>query len=279
MVIVDDCGNVVTSGSAGNTFSSGDRPIDLVPLGDGRWRAVWVPRTDAGYTAINIAATDTAQTIGSGQTPPLRGYVQDRINAPLLSVAQAVVTVDGQPQLAVAPGSWIRIRGSGFADSPAQATGIPQPQLGKTAASIGGFSLQLQSVTPTEILALVPSNIAVNTSLPLIVANGDRQSAPESVLVAQSWPVIHTASMEVASGERFLTVELSGVGAVHEGRPRVPVAIRVGNSESRVDSLVADPIRPGVYRVRLRIESDVREVTSIEAATPSARTSRARVTR
>jgi hypothetical protein len=274
IVVVDDCGNAVTSGTTGSTFSTGDRPLDLVSLGDGRWQATWVPRGDQGYTSVNVAATDTAQSIASGTSVPLSGFVQNSINAPVLSIAGAVTTLDGQPQLALAPGSYIRIRGTRLADNAAQVSDVPQPQVGNTTVSVGGLPLLLQSVAPGEIVALVPGNIPVNTSLPLVVANGSYLSAPEQVLVAQSWPVVETASLVGGA----LVLEVTGVGAMDGERPRAPFAVEIGGKRVRVERLSADPARAGVYWVRVPVGSEDWNGATVEVVGATARTSRTQVT-
>jgi hypothetical protein len=278
IVVVDDCGNAVTSGTAGSTFSTGDRPLNLVSLGDGRWRATWVPRGNQGYTSVNVVATDTAQSIAMGQAPALSGFVQNSINAPVLSIAGAVTTLDGQPQLALAPGSWIQITGTRLADSAVQVSGVPQPEVGNTTVSVGGLPLLLQSVAPGEIVALVPGNIPVNTSLPMVVANGSYLSAPEQVLVAQSWPVVESASIEGSGLARSLVLEVTGVGAMDGERPRAPFAVEIGGQRVRLERLSADPSRPGVYRARLPMGSEDWQGATVEVVGGTARTSRRKVT-
>jgi hypothetical protein len=277
IVVVDDCGNVVTSGSAGSTFSTGDRPLNLLSLGDGRWRATWVPRADQGYTSVNVVATDTAQSIASGAAAPVSGFVQNSINAPVLNIAGAITTLDGQLQLALAPGSWIQISGARLADSAAQVSDVPQPQVGNTTVSVGGLPLLLQSVAPGEIVALVPGNIPVNTSLPLVVANGSYLSAPEQVLVAQSWPVVESASLVGEGSARSLALEVTGVGAMDGERPRAPFAVEIGGKRVRVERLSADPSRPGRYRALLPMGNEDWNGATVEVVGATARTSRTRV--
>jgi hypothetical protein len=277
IVVVDDCGNAVTSGTTGSTFSTGDRPLNLLSLGDGRWRATWVPRGDQGYTSVNVVATDPARSIANGQGAPVTGFVQNSINAPVLSIAAAVTTLDGQPQLALAPGSYIRISGTRLADSAAQVSDVPQPQVGNTTVSVGGLPLLLQSVAPGEIVALVPGNIQVNTSLPLVVANGSYLSAPEQVLVAQSWPVVQSASLVGEGSARSLVLEVTGVGAMDGERPRAPFAVEIGGRRVPVERLSVDSLRAGVYWARMPMGSEDWRGATLELVGATARTSRARV--
>jgi hypothetical protein len=195
----------------------------------------------------------------------------------VLSIAAAVTTLDGQPQLALAPGSYIRISGTRLADSAAQVSDVPQPQVGNTTVSVGGLPLLLQSVAPGEIVALVPGNIQVNTSLPLVVANGSYLSAPEQVLVAQSWPVVQSASLVGEGSARSLVLEVTGVGAMDGERPRAPFAVEIGGRRVPVERLSVDSLRAGVYWARMPMGSEDWRGATLELVGATARTSRARV--
>lgn len=116
-------------------------------------------------------------------------------NGPVLLAGQPIVDLNGQPQLAVAPGSWIKILGSQLAQSALQADSSNLPtKLGTTSVSLGGKALQLQSVSPAEIVAQVPGDVPTKTLLPLVVAQGEYLSAPEAVLVADTPVTGHAAS-------------------------------------------------------------------------------------
>src|SRR5262249_52983729 len=41
--VVDDCGNFLNQGSVVASFSNGDPPLSMLPLGAGRWTATWLP--------------------------------------------------------------------------------------------------------------------------------------------------------------------------------------------------------------------------------------------
>jgi hypothetical protein len=150
--------------------------------------------------------------------------------------------------------------------------------VGNTTVSVGGVPLLLQSVAPGGIVALVPGNIPVNTSLPLVVANGSYLSAPEQVLVAQSWPVVQSASLEGEGPARSLVLEVTGVGAMDGERARAPFAVEIGGKRVRVERLSVDPARVGVYRVRLPMGSEDWAGATVEVVGATARTSRKRVT-
>src|SRR5205814_7191174 len=74
--VVDDCGSPLGTGSVVATFSSGDPPLTMVSLKDGRWTGTWQPRV-AGAAQVTITLTaeqpgtsirGTAQLVGGLQS-------------------------------------------------------------------------------------------------------------------------------------------------------------------------------------------------------------------
>jgi hypothetical protein len=239
MVIVDNCGAPLVNGSAAGTLSNGDRPYDLAPLGSGRWQATWIARQPGNdAVAVNITAADSAQNLEPGRAP-VTGFIQGSLRAPVLQTRDPIVAADGlQPQLAVAPGSLIRIRGRQLANESLQASGDGQTELGSARVLLGSRPLLLRAVSPEQIVALVPAGVPVNTRLPLVVFNGAVSSAPEPVIVARSWPLV-LSSVDLGHGRVML--EVSGVGE--------------DLSELRASGAIiesAAQLRPGVHRIVLR---------------------------
>src|SRR5216684_311451 len=65
ITVVDDCGTPMTSGNVVASFSSGDPPLSLTSLRDGRWSATWQPRA----SSAQVTVTGKAQQV----SPPLEG--------------------------------------------------------------------------------------------------------------------------------------------------------------------------------------------------------------
>ena len=254
LVVIDDCGSLVLSGSLGSTFSNSDRPFDLLPLGDGRWRATWVPRkNDQGLVTVNVLAADPAQNF-SNSTPPLNGFLQGRVSGPVLQSDVPIATPGGSPQLAVASGSMIHIKGNQLSDSKrvADPNQDPPAVLGSTSVQLGSTPLMLQSVAPDEIVAVVPNGVPVNTRLPLVVNQGLFLSAPEQVLVAPAWPVVMNALTTTSEGANAVLLDVTGIQGVLDGTVD-GFQIWIGGSEAIVESISADSKQPGVYHVRATV--------------------------
>lgn len=238
VVIVDDCGNAVTDASVAASFSNQDRSFDLRSLGDGRWVADWVPRqtADRGVVTVNIFAADSTLRVAPSRAIPLNGSVRDSLNAPVLSSDQPILAPNGAAQYAVSPGSRIRIRGSKLAD-PNSVTQV----------WLGDFALQVESATATEVIAVVPPDVPVNTSLQLIIQRGDALSARETIPIAASWPIV-ISSRDLES--RTVEIEATGLGDVTRPGWRALVE----NRETIVESIQPDPDRAGVYKLRISVD-------------------------
>ena len=72
--VADDCGHALTTGAVMATFQNGDAPMQLIPLGDGRWTGTWVPSNPAPYGA-RITVWALAAT-GLYDTETLEGVIQ-----------------------------------------------------------------------------------------------------------------------------------------------------------------------------------------------------------
>jgi hypothetical protein len=52
ITVVDDCGTPMTTGNVVASFSSGDPPLSLASLRDGRWSATWQPRATSTQVTV-----------------------------------------------------------------------------------------------------------------------------------------------------------------------------------------------------------------------------------
>ncbi len=95
----------------------------------------------------------------------------------------------------VAPGTFVSIFGSGFTDSTSAIIAPAFPwlnELGGTSVTIGGESLPLYFVTAGQINAILPFDLAVDSSLQVVVTRNGAISAPQPVSLVSSQPGVFT---------------------------------------------------------------------------------------
>jgi hypothetical protein len=123
-----------------------------------------------------------------------------------------------------APGSLVAIFGANFTDSTTAivASGFPWPnQLGGTSVTIGGEPVPLYVVTSGQLVAALPFDLPVNTSLPIVVTRNTAVSAPQPVSIVSDQPGIFTQSQNGL-----------GVGAIEIFRPDGSYEGVAGNGNS-----------------------------------------------
>ncbi len=221
--IIDDCGNNVNRGAVVATFSTGDPPVVLNPLGAGQWAATWTPRNAGGTTLIGLQAVSQSG-ISGGFT--LSGSVAASTSTPIIGAGGIVNAASGAP--GVAPGGFISIYGVNFSSGLTVANTPFPPSLNKTEVFLGGQSLPIYFTSAQQIDAIVPYGIAPNSSQQLIIQTGDALSQPEPVTVAAAQPGVFT---ENQSG--------SGPGAILGQKPGgIPALNTAANPASAGDALL-----------------------------------------
>src|SRR5262249_27357923 len=125
VTVVDDCGNPMTSGSVVTSFSTGDEPVSLISLHDGRWSGTWTPRA----VSSAVIVTAVAQTVA----PVLQGSVSigggssANPGVPLINAGGVVSAASYGGRIPLAPGSMMSIFGSGLANGLTVAPSLPLP--------------------------------------------------------------------------------------------------------------------------------------------------------
>ena len=123
-------------------------------------------------------------TIGAAGTPP-----------PAVASGGVLSNASYSLQTPVAPGMLVSIFGSNLtaAGQLYEAGSYPlQTQMGGVTVTIGGELVPLYAVTPGQINAILPFDLPVNATLPLIVTYNNAVSAPEPVSLVASEPGIFT---------------------------------------------------------------------------------------
>ena len=183
VLVADDCGNPVTSGSVVASFSTGDAPLALRSLQNGSWGATWQSRIVSTQAQITIEASEG--------TPPIKGTTQisgglgaNQDPPPDVATGGVLNAASYTLNSPIAPGSLVSIFGTHLATQLAQATALPLPiDLNGTEVIAAGRNLPLVFVSENQINAMIPYDLPVNATHPLVVTRGGSISLPEPVSI------------------------------------------------------------------------------------------------
>jgi uncharacterized protein (TIGR03437 family) len=186
--ILDSCAQTMNAGAVVATFSNGDPPVALTPIGGGLWDGTWTPQTAATQAAITVQAAESDTVTGMLQ---LTGAVAANTSTPIAYAGGIVNAASGAAT--VAPGTFIAIYGADFGTTTSVASGYQFPALlGGTQVLLGGEALPLYFTSSGQIDAIVPYDIAANSMQQVIVLNGAASSQPQTVLVGAAQPGVFT---------------------------------------------------------------------------------------
>ena len=200
----------------------------------------------AGATGTTVTVTANPSGLAAGDY-----YGQIQVTSPnatsqiqLLTVRLTVATAGEAPPVVfaggvvnaasytapVAPGTFVSIFGSGFTDSTSAIIAPAFPwlnELGGTSVTIGGEPLPLYFVTAGQINAILPYDLAVDSSLQVVVTRNGAVSAPQPVNLVSSQPGVFT---QLQTGQ--------GIGAILVIHPDGSWAVAGnGNSAKAGDTL------------------------------------------
>ncbi len=234
--IVDDCGTLLTAGSAVASFSNSDPALPLTSLNDGRWSATWQPQHSSAQVTITVQAEEAKPPLQGTQS--IGGALQDNPTTP--SVGGVGSPAKSTPTQPLSPGSFISIYGLHLGAGQNQALSLPlATELGATQVVLGGRALPLLYAADGQVNAVIPYDVPPNSTQQLIVTNGPALSVPAPVTIASTGPAV------------FAT--LDGFGIVDDFKPgsKVPVRVDANHPISAGDALVIycaglGPVNPPV---------------------------------
>jgi uncharacterized protein (TIGR03437 family) len=147
------------------------------------------------YGLIQITSPSAASPV---QLVTVRLTVQTPGEAPpQVAVGGVLNAASFSLQTPVAPGTIVSIFGTGFTDAAGllAAQGFPLPnELDGTWAMIGAETVPLLAVVSTQINAMLPFDLVVNTSVPIVVFRNNAISAPQPVGMVSSQPGVFSQS-------------------------------------------------------------------------------------
>jgi uncharacterized protein (TIGR03437 family) len=191
VTVVDDCGTFVNQGRVVSTFSTGDPPLALTAIANGRWGATWTPRLVSSHVTIKIEAAEASPSIrGSVQ---IGGAAQANASVPVVDAGGVVSAASNTVMQPLAPGSYITVYGKNLSSGSFIAPSLPlQTQLGGTQVILGGKTLPLNYAGNGQINAVVPFDVPVNAVQQVIVQANGALSVPEAVVLSPAQPAIFT---------------------------------------------------------------------------------------
>ncbi len=225
--LVDGCGNPVGSAQIVANFSNGDPPVVLSPIDRGRglYSGTWTPLTASPQ--VTVSTVTSAPGYGAATTE-IPGQVTPA-TSPVLAPNGALDAFDPQIGAALAPGSLVQIYGSNLASKIASASLVPLPtNIGGTSVTVGGLNAPLFYVSPGQINAQIPFELAAGGQYEIVVSAAGALTTPQRVDLAQTAPAIlqFTSGAVMAQHQNgtlvqdsapavpgeFLTIYLSGMG-------------------------------------------------------------------
>lgn len=296
--VVDDCGRAMTTGSVAASFSTGDPPVSLASLQDGRWAGTWQGR-GSGQVTIALRAETRNPTL-SGATD-VTGGLQANANPPPEVAPGGVLNAASYAlRSPMAPGSLVAIFGTRLADREAVAGALPLPiDLGGTTAVLAGRPLALLFAGANQVNAVLPFEMPINATHQLVVRRGTAISVPEPVSILLSQPGVFTKSATgqgegivikvspdgsqsivgpgngVTAGDAIV-IYCAGLGSVEPGAlagsaapvdplARIPEGIRVtiGGLEAQVFFAGLTPGFTGLYQVNALVPEGVAPGNSV----------------
>jgi uncharacterized protein (TIGR03437 family) len=226
--LADNCGNAVVNGRVVASFSNGDSPVtlQLANATSGLYSGTWTPRQAALQATISAAVTAPGLPAA---TTEFKGTITPG-TAPVLTPLGTLHVFSPQIGGALAPGTIVQIYGSNFATQTVAASTLPLPTtLAGTSVIIGGILAPLYYVSPGQINAQAPFELAANHQYQVVINSGGVLSTPDSIQTVAEAPgfaalasgaviAIHgdgslvSASAPAAPGE-YLTIFGAGLGA------------------------------------------------------------------
>ncbi|HEU5021723.1 MAG TPA: FG-GAP-like repeat-containing protein, partial [Bryobacteraceae bacterium] len=278
----DDCGNIIDDGQVVATFSNGDPPLSFIRANpaQGIYAATWTPRRTSSNILITARGAKRGLTPATAQ---LGGAVVPN-EAPAIDPNGVVHPYDPAIGGSLSPGTIVAIYGSHLGSQPAQPSNIPLPtKLNGTSVLIGGITSPLFYVSPSQINAQIPFELAVSDQYQVIVNANGALTPPQPIQLTEANPGLDTfpdgslvavhasdgtlisATSPAQRGE-YVVLFLLGLGETDNpvttgdsasgtvlARVKVPPVITMNGNPAPISFAGLAPGFVGLYQVNLQI--------------------------
>jgi uncharacterized protein (TIGR03437 family) len=275
--------------SVAAAFSTGEAPVPLVSLKDGRWSGTWqVRNAQQVSTTVTVAAESPERGISG--VARITGGVRGAAPPPQLAAGGVLNGASLRGDAPLAPGGIVALFGSRLADATLPASSLPlQTQLAGVRISVGGQPMPLFFASDGQVNGLLPFELAPNTRHQLVVRRGSSLSVPEPIVVSEATPAVFTRDQSgrgqgiildgggrlaepgnpAAAGD-VVVIFCAGLGAVQPpvpaGQPApanplarvaAPVEVRFGDIAGNVLFAGLTPGFTGLYQINVQIPPGV----------------------
>ena len=280
--LADDCGAPVLNANVVATFSSNDPPIPMQLTNStvGLYSATWQPRATG---SVVVSATASAAGLGTTHADVI-GTVTESQDAPVLYQNRVVSSFDPRPGAPLAPGTPVQMFGSALSSETDSAGTVPLPvALAQTSMLIGSIRAPLFYVSPGQVDAQIPPELAPGAQYAVAILSGNRYAVADPLVLTAVQPALiasdgiamaqHADASAVSSqaparpGER-ITLLATGLGAtdVAVGAGATPApgvnarvqsmpTATIGGQDAPVQDASLAPDIVGVYRVTVQVPS------------------------
>jgi uncharacterized protein (TIGR03437 family) len=224
----DDVASGLAVDSAGNAYLSGNTASANFPLAGSSYQ-----KQLGGIIAQNSSGNEVTSLLFGDAF-----FAMFSVSASPGPVISGAVSASAFGEFSsVAPGSWVEIYGKNLAPDTqgwtgADFTGNEAPtMLNGVSVSIGGQAAFVDYISPTQVNAQLPSNIATRGTLQLTVTNGGATSAPVDVTVNPTEPGLLAPASFKIGGKQYVVAQHS------DGTYVLPVGAIAGVTSS--------PAKPG----------------------------------
>lgn len=228
ILLSTDCGTAVSNGQVVATFSNGDPPL-ILPVtnpSQGLYSGTWSPARASSQVSINVTANAPGFKAATSQ---IAGAVVPNA-VPVITPNGTVHSFAPLVGASLAPGTIVAIYGQYLAGSAGQPTTIPLPTtFNGTSVLIGGIQAPLYYVSPAQINAQIPFELAPGSQYDVLISANGALTNPQPIQLTATTPGLAAfsdgtliaqhntdgsvvSSTSPARGGEYLIAYLAGMG-------------------------------------------------------------------
>ena len=248
VILADSCGSLITNGEVVALFTNGDPalPLTLVDPTKALYSGTWTPRGVSSQVTISARASASGYPNATAQ---IAGQVAPN-QAPVLAPNGGSDIFNPLVGGGLGPGNIIQIYGSGLASQTIAPSVLPLPTtVVGTTVVIGGLQSPLYYVSPGQINAQIPFELAPNQQYQLIVSANGALTTPLPIQVNAGAPAVLAFTSGAVVAQHQDGTLISTTAPASPGEYVVIYLTGLGATTVDVPSGSASPSSPLAYVV------------------------------